>query len=280
MLPCGMQVRTMSPGELEIALEWAAAEGWNPGLHDARAFHPVDPDGFLIGVVGGEPVASISVVRYDRGFAFLGFYIVRPEWRGRGLGLALWREGMRRLEGCNVGLDGVVAQQANYRRSGFRYAYGNQRQQGTGGGAQPPGIVDARELPLEWILAYDRPRFPAPRPRFVQEWIALPGSRAFAAPGDGAVRGYVVLRPCRSGFKIAPLFADDAEVADALLRAALACAPGAPVYLDTPLPNAAALALAQRHGMQPVFETARMYTGGAPDIDLDTVFGVTSFELG
>jgi peptidoglycan/xylan/chitin deacetylase (PgdA/CDA1 family) len=41
-----------------------------------------------------------------------------------------------------------------------------------------------------------------------------------------------------------------------------------------------ALALAQRHGMQPVYETARMYTGPDPDIDLQTVFGVTSFELG
>ena len=41
-----------------------------------------------------------------------------------------------------------------------------------------------------------------------------------------------------------------------------------------------ALALARRHGMQPVYETARMYTGPDPDIDLQTVFGVTSFELG
>jgi hypothetical protein len=32
--------------------------------------------------------------------------------------------------------------------------------------------------------------------------------------------------------------------------------------------------------MTQVFATARMYTGPAPAIDLDRVFGVTSFELG
>jgi len=32
--------------------------------------------------------------------------------------------------------------------------------------------------------------------------------------------------------------------------------------------------------MKPVFETARMYTGAAPDLPLPKLFGVTSFELG
>ena len=32
--------------------------------------------------------------------------------------------------------------------------------------------------------------------------------------------------------------------------------------------------------MKPMFETARMYTKGKPNIDLQRVFGVTTFELG
>ncbi len=52
------------------------------------------------------------------------------------------------------------------------------------------------------------------------------------------------------------------------------------IYLDVPAPNAAAIRLAERHGMKPVFETARMYTGAAPDLPLARLFGVTSFELG
>ena len=34
----GFSIRQMTRAELELALEWAAEEGWNPGLHDAAAF--------------------------------------------------------------------------------------------------------------------------------------------------------------------------------------------------------------------------------------------------
>ena len=94
------------------------------------------------------------------------------------------------------------------------------------------------------------------------------------------LRGYGLIRPCRRGYKIGPLFADNAEIAQRLLDALLAEAAGAPVNFDVPLPNEAAKTLAETRGMTPVFETARMYTRGDPGVALDRVFGVTSFELG
>ena len=54
--------RPMSAAELETVMGWAAEEGWNPGLADAAAFHAADPEGFFLTLVGGEPVAAISVV--------------------------------------------------------------------------------------------------------------------------------------------------------------------------------------------------------------------------
>ena len=41
-----------------------------------------------------------------------------------------------------------------------------------------------------------------------------------------------------------------------------------------------AVALAEGRGLAPAFETARMYTGPAPAIDLPWLYGVTTFELG
>jgi hypothetical protein len=40
------------------------------------------------------------------------------------------------------------------------------------------------------------------------------------------------------------------------------------------------VALAERYDMTVSFETARMYTGEMPDIPLNRLFGVTSFEIG
>jgi len=281
-------VRVMSRAELDLAVDWARLEGWNPGLHDAGAFHAADPAGFLVGLLDGQPVASLSVVRYPGNFGFLGFYIVRPEARGRGYGWTLWQVGLRHLGGCTVGLDGVVAQQENYRKSGFALSHRNIRFGGAlpEGGAGGTALVDARTVPFDRLTALDAALFPAPRPGFLANWIALPGATALAAVGDGDVTGFGVIRPCHDGWKIGPLYAADATVARDLLLALGRAAGGeardgaGPVFLDVPEPNAAGVRLAEELGLSPQFETARMYLGPAPATGLGRVFGITSFELG
>jgi ribosomal protein S18 acetylase RimI-like enzyme len=273
-------VRNMSPGEIKWAVERAEEEGWNPGWYDAQCFSEVDPDGFFIGEWRGEPVACLAAVAYDHAFGFIGLYIVKPAFRGRGFGIRIWRHGMRYLGDRNIGLDGVLAQQANYGRSGFRLAYRNIRYQGVVAGIGCAQVVPAADLPFDALLAYDRRCFPASRARFVSAWIAQPEAVALAALDSGRIAGYGVLRRCRAGRKIGPLFADDDGVATGLIRALAAHAPGEVVVLDAPQANPAAIALAERHGMKSVFETARMYTKDPPAIAIERVFGVTSFELG
>ena len=281
-------IRTATKDEVGLMVEWAAAEGWNPGLHDAETFRAADPDGFLIGLLDGEPISSISVVRFGPRFAFLGFYIVKPEHRSHGYGLRLWNEGMKFLDGRDVGLDGVPAQEANYARWCFRLADRNTRYEGTTTGMaadQPDGrIIPLSNVSPADLLAYDDALVPAPRHAFLRGWVGQPGATALALAEDGRIAGYVVARPCRVGYKIGPLFADDAPRAEALLRAVAAELPaGATVYLDTPGANLAAHDLARRYHMTPGFQTARMYRTISSSViapPLDRWFGVTSFELG
>ena len=273
-------VRTMSASEVAMSVEWAAAEGWNPGRHDARCFREADPAGFFVGIWRGEPAACLAAVAYDEHFGFIGLYIVKPEFRGKGLGMRIWQHGMRYLGERNIGLDGVVAQQANYRKSGFRLAYRNIRYQGRVGGIGCAQVAAAADVPFEQLLAYDRRCFPAARERFVSVWIAQPDAVALATIDAGRVAGYGVVRRCHAGCKIGPLFADDADVATGLFRALASRMPGEVIVLDVPETNPAAVALAEGHGMSSVFETTRMYTKEAPAIAIDRVFGVTSFELG
>ena len=290
-------VRTMSRGELDMAVAWAAREGWNPGLYDAENFYAADPDGFLVGLLDEKPIACISAVRYPGDFGFLGFYIVAPEYRGKGFGLQVWDAGMARLRGCAIGLDGVVEQQPNYCKSGFQLAWNNVRYRGvkddactvaapaaeSGTQAAEPGtqVVALASLPFARLAQYDARHFPALRADFLRHWICQPGGIALGAVRDDELRGYGVLRPCHEGVKIGPLFAENGAVAEQLLQALVEeLEPATPYYLDIPEPNTAAVALVQRHHMQRVFETARMYTGAAPLLPLDNIFGITTFELG
>jgi len=277
-----MQIRTMQPSEVTFAIDLAAAEGWNPGLCDAECFYAADNGGFLIGLLDGEPIGCISAVSYVGRFGFIGLYIVRAEFRGRGYGIQLWKAAMDRLAGQNIGLDGVVAQQANYAKSGFRLSHRNVRFQGKfQQGVRHASIVAAREVGFEQIRDYDRQIFPEPRDVFLQKWLVQPAAGAFIAIHDGRVSGYTVIRKCRSGWKIGPLAADGLETARELLQAAGSHAtPGEAVFLDVPETNGAAKSLIAEFNLTPVFETARMYTGQNPQIDASKLFGVSTFELG
>jgi Acetyltransferase (GNAT) domain/Acetyltransferase (GNAT) family len=276
------QIRIATRADLDLMIAWAAHEGWNPGLADGDCFHAADPAGFLVGCLGDQPVACISVVKYEPDFAFLGFYIVKPEQRGQGHGFRLWQDGMARLGDRVVGLDGVVAQQENYKKSGFVLAHNNIRFGGVPGCEPPrdPRIVSIDAGLGDAVVAYDRPFFPARRDAFMRCWLKPERREGRALIENGTVRGYGVIRPCQSGFKIGPLFAETDEGADLLFRALVAGAKGQEVFLDCPEPNRPATDLATRYGLAPVFETARMYRGAAPALPLARIYGITTFELG
>jgi hypothetical protein len=281
-MPSRFVISSALPADLDRMNDWAAAEGWNPGLADGPAFRAADPDAIVIGRLNGESIAAISAVAYGAAFGFMGFHICRPEFRGKGYGIAVWNAGIRKLGDRVIGLDGVIDQLANYRKSGFVLAYRNVRY---GGVAERPPAVDRHVVPVsgalvDAVIEYDRPLFPGPRTAFIQRWLQPDRRAALAYVSDGTVRGYGVVRACRNGHRIAPLFADTNVVADALFVALAGTVAGAPIFLDLPEPNPAAVRLAERYRLAPVFETARMYRGSAPTLPIARTFGITSFELG
>lgn len=279
-------IRAMTRDELDTLVEWAAREGWNPGIHDAGIFWQTDPEGFIGAEIDGELIGGGSIVSYGGRFGFMGFFIVRPDLRSRGLGRRLWFYRRDRLisrldRPARIGMDGVFAMQGFYADGGFALSHRDLRFEGIGVASAPEStLVDPRELPFEVLVDYDAAHFAVPRPQFLEAWIGQPGGRALAAVAAGRLRGYGVVRPCRRGYKIGPLFAADPEIADALYRGLADLAPGAPLFLDLPENNPHAIALAQRHGLREVFGCARMYYGPPPRVPDSEVYGVTSFELG
>jgi GNAT superfamily N-acetyltransferase len=273
----------MTLNDVKIAVDWAAIEGWNPGLYDAECFFSADPNGFFIGEVENKPIATISAVKYGNTFGFIGFYIVKPEYRGQGYGIQIWNAAMKYLHHQNVGLDGVISQQDNYIKSGFKLAYRNIRYKGISR-SQPfenEQIVELSDLPFQIIDSYDSRFFPDNRSTFIKSWIKQPKSYAIGMLRDQKLLGYGVIRKCLHGYKIGPLFSDDPKTAESLFRAlTVGIKSSEPIFLDVPKINQEAVALAESHHMKPVFETARMYTVKNPELPLNQVFGVTSFELG
>jgi GNAT superfamily N-acetyltransferase len=258
-------IRPMTLPELEQVLTWAAAEGWNPGLDDAAAFHASDPAGFLLAEVAGAPVAAISVVNHSEDMAFLGLYLCRPDWRGQGHGWALWQAGLAHAGGRTIGLDGVAAQEANYAKSGFLRQGATVRWEGFLPAAPTVSAPDLRpytEADLPALTALDAAAQGYARPAFLRAWLAAAPSRHTWVRADG--QGFVTARACSQGVKIGPVIAPDAVSAHAMIAAAAAGFPG-PVIVDIPEQNTELASLLAREGMVETFRTARMYQGVAPE---------------
>ena len=285
--PNGMTLGPMWQEERGILDEWAAREGWNPGLTDLETVWDYDPDAFIALRKGSELVGGGTILSYERRFGFMGLFIMRPDVRGQGLGSRLWhyrRDQLRQRlnEGAAIGMDGVYHMMPFYRAGGFELAYRHIRHQGTaqGGGSGEGKVTPLDQIPFDQVDRYDRLCFPVPRTGFLLRWVRQPGVHAVGIMENGSLVGYAVARPCRVGYKLGPVFADSRAVADSLMSDLFSRIQGQQVQMDVPEPHQVALTLARCWGLSEVFGCGRMYFGEAPRTDIRRVYGVTSLEFG
>lgn len=274
------RIEQAKPGDMETILSFAEKEGWNPGRFDGPIFYQTDPGGFFVGKLSGKIIGCISAVAYDETFGFLGLYIVHPQYRGKGYGILLWQAAMEYMGTRNVGLEGVIEQQANYRKSGFQFVHRSIRYEGQGQGKLSASLVPCSEILIENLVEFDNQFFPVSRKRFLHAWLNMPDAKSYAILSGKEIKGYGLVRPCRKGYKIGPLFAQNSAVADEILQGLLFEAKNGPVFIDIPETNSGAIDLIENYRWKKVFETARMYTQEAPNLCLSGIYGITTLELG
>jgi hypothetical protein len=276
-------IRKMKEAEVQLALDWARKEGWNPGLNDANCFYQADPNGFFIGLLDNEPIAAGSAVIYSNNFAFCGLYIVKEEFRKKGYGLKLTEERLKYVGNRITGIDGVLNNVSKYERIGYVPSHKQIRYEWTGQQtfSISPNIVDIKSIPFKQLEDYDKKYFQAPRPNFLRSWIHQPNCHAAGYLKNQQLEGYGVIRKCYQGYKIGPLFAGSPMIAHAVFEALCMKAGAGPIYLDIPEPNKHAQSLVKNYKMTPKFEVIRMYRNGMPEVNLEEgVYGITTFELG
>lgn len=245
-------------------LDWAADEGWNPGLDDAEVFRAAGPDGFFVAVIGDRPVAAISVVNHAPDFAFLGLCICAPEHRGRGAGFALWSHALAHAGSRTVGLDGVPAQRANHARSGFVRA-GRTRHLQRPVQAPEASAEIAQPAERDALIGLDAAANGVRRPDVLRAWTA-PGARGktILQREGGRIVGFATGRQCSAGCKVGPIIAPDAEAGVALAERAAAVVGQSAVIVDVPDHAQEMDARLRVRGLVETVSTARMHRGPAP----------------
>ncbi len=271
---------------LKTLIKWAAIEGWDPGKYDDDVYWATDPDGFYGYFKDDELIAGGSIISYNGEFGFMGFFIVKPEYRSLGIGRKLWYQRRdillsRLKEGASIGMDGVVEMQSFYEKGGFKLAFRDVRYEKTGMEFDVhENISSIKENDFEMILKYDNQCFGFSRPQFLKPWLNTPNTKKFKYIENYKLKGFCIVRKTPEGYKTGPLFADNEIIAEELYKACLNSVVGEKLFLDIPLINKGAINIIEKYNASYVFECGRMYYGNPPNIDMNKVFGITTFELG
>jgi len=275
-----LTIRPLKPEERQQVLAWAAEDGWNPGRNDAAAMGTLDSNGLLHCLFEGKPAGFIGAVSYAHDYAVIGLYMVRPAYRGRGVGAALWRAAFAHLGERNIAVDGDPNHRESYETYGFKPVHTIRRFQGRGGGHRPVDAVDLRVFSFERVAKYDRQLYGANRPQFLDHWTHQDGATSVGVIStQGIIAGYGTVRPCHNGYQIGPLYADHPGEATFMMDALLAAVYDQPVFIDVPADNPEALALMDAHNFAPVLDITRFYTLGKAVGDMHRTYGVTGFAL-
>ena len=279
----GLTIRTFDERDRDTLVSWVVELGWNPGLRDGDCLLETDPKGVFIAEIDGRMVGCATGIAYDDTFGFVGALVVDPALRGNAqhVLLRIYRCIKDYLGVRNVGIDAMPVTQHFFAAVGCVTAYRHIRFEGPIiGGVLSPGIVPLTEVPFEDVCACDAVCFPARRERFLRLWLEAYGAGGFACLRQGRLAGFGVLRKALRGFRVGPLLADDPGIAEDLLRAMGTRSGIESVALDIPEPNTSALALAERVGLARGYDTARMYLRVVPELPLERIFGIASYEFG
>ena len=294
----------MGPLNLAMVNRWAIQEGWNPGKHETKAFLSADPKGFWMSKMNGISVACLAAVRYKKldnpFFAWLGAYIVLPKYRHQGYGKALWDHVQQTslLKYKTIGLHSVMNQIKTYQKDGFNVPNGErslikrwmmipekQKFRYRKFNVEIISLKDVFKskpnICMNDIMQYDARVFSTNRSDFLSEWFQMKQSKVFLAFDGDEIIGYSVLSATADGYKIAPLFAKDAHVAEELfIKSLSATSDASRVFVDTTMMNESSRDILKQLGFEEVFQTCTMYTADSniPDFKYEYTFGITSQE--
>ncbi len=292
-----LEIKPLQPDDISRVTQWARREGFSPGAGDVDIYRHTDRQGIWVGWLSGEPIGCISGVRYNSNYGFIGLFMVIPERRGCGYGIALWKHALSHLSSLScIGLEAALDRVNDYASWGFVSSSLTTRWEWSGlesvladnfnSECKEEGLklLGGDEIPDVAIQSYDAKREPSPRPHFLSDWLGHPSGNVLAlVDQNGFCHGFGRIRPCLlkhgEGWRIGPLLADSPQLAELLLKRLIKSHPGI-VLLDSPGCNPLAEALFEDLGFRPVSQTLRMYRGEQPPTSMNEVYGLACLELG
>jgi GNAT superfamily N-acetyltransferase len=239
-LPEEVELRLLRPSDVDAAVRLSAEAGWNQVAADWQIFLDLGDAFSLVTRGGGRLVATAATLPHGERFAWISMVLVAVDCRRRGLASWLLRYCVDRLLDRQLVpvLDATPAGRPVYLGLGFHDCWSMRRLalQRAIRGDDSEQRDNALIRPLQaadWpaILAYDRAVFGGDRAALLHRLADRLPRAALVAERSGRLAGFLFGRDGRVMTQLGPLAAEDAAIAEALLRHAFLVQPP-PLAID------------------------------------------------
>lgn len=275
-----LRIDHLTTDHVDEAVAISTAVGWNQTRRDWRRLLDLYPATCYGGWVDDTLVATSTLATYDDRIGWVGMVLVDEQYRHRGFGSAIFEAALDAGQSASletIGLDATDAGQPIYEKYGFETLGGIDRWRGTLESAPSQSVsefADASE-----VAAFDEARCGVDRTPLLSQLLESPDSVGLLSEQDGAVDGYLVVRPGRTCAQVGPVVADSEPVLTALLGTA-GHRLDEPIVIDA-LRGADNTDSLRAAGLDCSRRLNRMtHDGVEPALDGDGVVAATGFEWG
>ncbi len=263
-----INIRPMTVSDIPIGMKFKELAGWNQTRADWERFLSLAPDGCFVAELRGEPVGTVVTVVFEGCCGWVAMVLVPPEHRRKGIGSAMLHHGINHLRSAGVGtikLDATPMGREVYVPLGFVDEYALERWEGSGTPFKVDGVEALIDSDLAEVIVYDTPIYGLNRGDLIRQLHADAESICgVVRDQEGVVKGYALTRPGSNACQIGPVLADTVEIGESLVRWALNCLSGRPVFFDVPSVNSGGVALAKSCGFTVQRQFTRMFFGNKP----------------
>jgi ribosomal protein S18 acetylase RimI-like enzyme len=269
-----MTVEPFRADDIAAFLKMATAEGWVADSWEFAFLLAVFPEGcFCMRDSTGKGVAFVTSLCHENS-GWIGNLIVAEEFRGKGLGKALFKNALEALHAAGVGTFWLTASamgKSLYESYGFSSIDTIARWVGTGRQRHATCGKNCESLSIvQSVISIDSHSWGDRR----KPLLAATMDRGQLVHEDS---GFIVVQLCGEAIQLGPFSALDSGTAEVLFETALRTIPlGKKVFLDAPVSNRSALRLFNRKGMRIAGRNELMFAGVKPDYRPEMLYGLAT----
>ncbi|MEO8416693.1 MAG: GNAT family N-acetyltransferase [Ginsengibacter sp.] len=227
--------RSMTDSDIAAGLALCGAAGWNQLARDWKILLHLSPGDCRVATVNDKVIGTVTTLRYEKYFSWIGMVLVDPAYRGRGTGRQLLDEALQVLQHEEtIKLDATQAGRELYLKLNFVDEYHLSRMT-TIAPAKSPSVSAARPVhkkDMDTIANFDNQIFGADRQSLLEWMLTGAPELAFVLEDNKVIRGYCLGRHGHNFTQVGPVVAGNYEVAKELVAAALFNCIDQPVILD------------------------------------------------